>query len=177
MTKIRLSTVILLLLLTSSMVAQIAMAEQVSMIVGRITVNGHPQENVAVSGFGSTDRTGPDGQYVLKFESAGAGVINATYDGHHASSGLIVIPSSPLIRAKDLEITIPYDVAGTSKETSGVQATPKMWTRVPAPTGTVDATLIAEQDQPFDMSGAIILISGAVCIAFICFLIYVTVRK
>ncbi|WP_424358672.1 hypothetical protein [Methanocella sp. MCL-LM] len=159
------------------MVSQVATAEQVSMIVGRITVNGHPQENVAVSGFGTTDRTGPDGQYALKFESAGAGVINATYDGHHASSGLIVIPSGPLIRAKDLDIQIPYTVAGTVTANSDVQTTPKVWTRVPAPIGTVDAAQIADHGRPFDISGAIILISGAVCIAFICFLIYVTVRK
>lgn len=173
--------VVILALVFCSVVAQVATAEQISMIVGRITVNGQPQESAIVSGFGSTASTGPDGQYVLKFESAGAGAINASYGGYHTSSGLIVVPSGPLIKLKDLNIVIPESASGTITGTGSgnMHNTPAetVWTHVPAPTATADAVHMTDRNQAFDISGAIVLFTIALCTALICFLIYLTVRK
>ncbi|CAJ36628.1 hypothetical protein [Methanocella arvoryzae] len=172
----RVATAVILVLLTCSAVAQVAAADQPSIILGRVTVDGHPQENVVVTGFGSTAITGPDGMYVLKFQSAGAGVINATYDNHTASSGLIVTPTSPVIRVKDLNIIINGIGAGAMTDSSS--AAHSLYTKVLAPTGNIDDLKPAgQQHQPFDISRSGIYIAGAISILFICFLAYVMIRK
>ena len=172
----RVAIAVILALLTCSAVAQVAAADQSSIILGRITVDGHPRENVVVTGFGSTALTGSDGLYVLKFQSAGAGVINATYDNHTASSGLIVTSTSPVIRVKDLNIIIYGNGAGVGMDSSS--ATHALYTKVLAPTGSIDDLKPAgRQHQLFDISGSSIYIIGASCILFICFLVYVMIRK
>lgn len=166
-----------------SITAQVASAGEISMITGRVTVNGLPQANACVSGFGSTATTGADGTYVLKFENAGYGVLNASYNGYNTSSGLMVLPISPLIKVRDLDIVIPGHVTpdsatgGNATLTDNSTSTPvtTLWGKVLAPTGVPEPA--RQKTQLPDGPGTIYAMAGLACLFFIGFAAYLMVRK
>lgn len=168
-------------LLACIMVTQGAFAEQISMITGRVTVNGLPQANASVWGFGSAATTGADGTYVLKFENAGYGVLNASFDGYNTSSGLMILPTSPLIKVRDLDIVIPGYAASATRDGAVLNTSttstpaPTVWTKVLAPTGVPEPA--RQKTQVPDGTGTIYAVASLACLLFIGFAAYLMVRK